>query len=193
MTTYVDATAVVEPGAELGDDVVIWQYSKVRSGARVGAETKIGGGVYVGADVSVGRRCKIENGAQVFEGAALAAGVFVGPGVILTNDRIPRAVTPDGVLKTADHWEVTGVTVDEGASLGAGVIVVAGVRVGRWAMVGAGAVVTTDVPDHALVLGVPGRRIGWVCRCGHRLPASGTCPACGRRYDVAPDGIRELP
>ena len=124
--------------------------------------------------------------------AQLADGVFVGPGAILTNDRLPRAVTPAGALKTDDDWQVGRITVGYGASLGAGCIVLPDIAIGRFAMVGAGAVVTRNVPDHGLVIGNPARLAGYVCVCGHRLAeaADGSfiCPACGRTYSQFLEG-----
>lgn len=187
----IDPTAVVEDGARLAADVSVWQFTKVRTGASVGAATNVGGGVYIGKDVRVGARCKIENGAQLFEGATIGDGVFVGPGVILTNDRRPRAVRPDGGIKGIEDWTAEGVTLHDGAALGAGTVVVAGVTVGAWALVGSGSVVTRDVGDHELVVGNPARRIGWACRCGERIDPPGACASCGRTYGVADGKVVE--
>ncbi|WP_369207682.1 acyltransferase, partial [Streptomyces sp. PU-14G] len=156
------------PGAQVSDEAVVgagttvWELAQVREGAVVGMECVIGRGAYVGAGVRVGARCKVQNHALLYEPAELGDGVFVGPAVVLTNDRAPRAVDPDGTLKRAGDWHAVGVTVAEGASLGARAVCVAPVRIGRWAMVAAGAVVTCDVPDFGLVVGVPARWIGWV-------------------------------
>jgi acetyltransferase-like isoleucine patch superfamily enzyme len=170
---------------------VVWHLAQVREGARVGASCIVGRGAYVGPGVVVGDRCKLQNHALVYEPAVLEDGVFVGPAAVLTNDRSPRAVTPEGALKTADDWDAVGVHVREGASIGARAVCVAPVVVGRWAMVAAGAVVTRDVADHALVAGVPARRIGWVGRAGTRLEEGTdgrlTCPQTGEVY-VERDG-----
>lgn len=184
----VDPSAVVEASAVVGPGVLVRRLSHVREGARIAAETRIGAGVYVGAGVVVGARCKVQNGAQLFEGTVLGDRVFVGPGVILTNDRHPRAVGPDGRLQAAADWDEVGVTVHEGASIGAGVVVVAGVTIGAWAMVGAGAVVTRDVDPYALVVGNPARPVGRVCRCGTTVHRSAACDRCGDRYDGGVDG-----
>lgn len=190
------STAEVEDGAEVGDGTVVWQYAHVRSGARIGRNCVVGRGVYLGPGVRIGSRCKIQNYALVYEPAVVEDGVFVGPGVIFTNDVNPRAITPDGDLKTADDWDAVGVTVCTGASIGARAVCVAPLRVGAWAMVAAGAVVVKDVPDYGLVAGVPARQVGWVGEAGHRLkpdPALGgdepgwQCPATGQRY-VERDG-----
>jgi len=150
--------------------------------------------VYVDSDVCIGDNVKIQNGASIYHGATLEDGVFVGPHACLTNDKLPRAITPDGRLKRDDDWEVGRTLVQYGASIGAGAILVAGVTVGCWAMVGAGAVVTKDVVPYGLVVGNPARLIGFVCMCGHRLTETGptavtttrhyTCPKCGRGYDL---------
>jgi acetyltransferase-like isoleucine patch superfamily enzyme len=143
--------------------------------------------------VRVGDRCKIQNHALIYEPALLEDGVFVGPAVVFTNDTFPRAVNPDGSLKSASDWEATGVTVRAGASIGARAVCVAPVVVGRWATVAAGAVVTRDVPDHALVMGVPARQVGWVGRAGVRLVDEGDgrwrCPASGDAYTETATGL----
>lgn len=185
-------TAVVAASAVLGDGVRVWYESHVESDARIGADTLVGRGVTIGAGVVVGARCKIQNAALVYGPAVVGSGVFIGPGAILTNDNVPRAVNPDGSVKDAVDWHATPVVVEDGASIGAGAICVAPVRVGRWAMVAAGAVVTRDVPDHALVAGVPARRIGWVGRTGERLVATDgdllTCPATGDHFRLSAAG-----
>lgn len=163
---FVHPTADVSSDATIGEGTKVWHQSQVREGASIGADCVIGKNVYVGARVRVGDACKIENNASVFEGVRLARGVFVGPGVILTNDRFPRAVTPEGRPKTVADWELQGVDVLDGASLGAGAIVVAGVTIGTYALVAAGAVVTRDVPPFGLVRGNPARLAGFTCRCG---------------------------
>ena len=179
-------TAVVSPDAQLGVGTRVWHYAQVREGARIGRECNVGKGVYVGAGVVIGDRCKIENNASLFEGLTLEDGVFVGPHVVFTNDRRPRATNPDGSLQTADDWELEHTTVRRGASLGAGAIVLPGLEIGRYAMVGAGSVVTRDLTPHELVVGNPVRHIGWICACGRERsempPASGTelrCARCG--------------
>jgi len=179
---HLDGTATIEGGAAVHQSARVWQHAKVRSGAAIGAETRIGGGAYVGVGVAVGARCKIENAAQLFEGANLADGVFIGPGAILANDRYPRAVRPDGRLKEAADWEVIGVRVEVGASIGAGAVVLPGITIGSWALVGAGATVTRDVAAHCLVVGNPARCSGWICRCARPIEPGSTCPTCDYRY-----------
>jgi UDP-2-acetamido-3-amino-2,3-dideoxy-glucuronate N-acetyltransferase len=161
-------TSIVEPGADIGAGTRIWANAQVRSGARIGTGCILGRNSFVDAHVIVGDNVKIHTNASVFEGAVIDDGVFIGPHVVITNDRIPRAINPDGSLKTADDWVLGHSRVSYGAALGAGAIVVTGVTIGRWALVGSGAVVTTDVPDHGLVVGNPARLIGWVSATGVR-------------------------
>lgn len=192
----VEASADVDPRAEVGDGTLVWHLAQVRERARVGRDCVIGRGAYLGPGVVVGDRCKIQNHALVYEPAVLGDGVFVGPAVVFTNDLRPRAVTPDGALKSADDWHAVGVVVEEGAAIGARAVCVAPVRIGAWAMVAAGAVVAADVPPFALVVGVPARRVGWVGRAGARLEAAGDgadgalwrCPETGEEY-VERDGV----
>lgn len=186
-------SADVDPSARIGAGTSVWHLAQVREGAVLGRACVVGRGAYIGSDVRVGDHVKIQNYALVYEPAELADGVFVGPAAVLTNDQHPRAVAPDGTPKGRDDWEQVGVTVREGASLGARSVCVAPVTVGRWATVGAGAVVVADVPDHALVVGVPARRIGWVGRAGVRLQPDGEggwrCPRTGERYREERDGL----
>jgi UDP-2-acetamido-3-amino-2,3-dideoxy-glucuronate N-acetyltransferase len=177
-------TAVVAPTAGIGPATRIWHFVQVREGARIGAHCNVGKGAYIGAQVVVGDRCKIENNASLFEGLIVEDAVFIGPHAVFTNDRSPRATNPDGTLQTADDWEMGHTTVRRGASIGAGALVLPGLEIGRYAMIGAGAVVTRDVPAHAVVVGNPGRLIGWVCVCGHERsdekPPEGEEMRCSR-------------
>ncbi|RYB94891.1 N-acetyltransferase [Nocardioides oleivorans] len=192
--TIVAPTATVEDGARVGPGAQVWDQAVVRSGAQVGADTILGRGVYIGPGARLGERCKVQNQALVYEPAVLGNGVFIGPAVVLTNDTYPRAVTPDGRRKGAEDWEAVGVTIEEGAAVGARAVCVAPVRIGRWASVGAGSVVTRDVPDHALVVGTPARQVGWVGRSGVPLVSDNRdrwiCPVSGEVY-VEIDGRLE--
>lgn len=179
-------SADVDARADIGARTRVWHLAQVREDAVVGRDCVIGRGAYVGPGVRLGDNVKLQNYALVYEPAQLGDGVFIGPAAVLTNDEYPRAVTPEGRLKDGHDWTAVGVIIDEGAAIGARAVCVAPVRVGRWALVAAGAVVTTDVPDFALIVGVPGRRVGWVGRAGVPLVAKGegrwVCPRTGAEY-----------
>ncbi len=189
MTATIKDTAQVAESAQLGDGTTIWELAQVRENATLGAGCIVGRGAYVGSGVVMGDNCKLQNYALVYEPATLGNGVFVGPAAVLTNDQYPRSVDPEGKLKRGADWVPVGVEVGEGASLGARSVCVAPVKVGPWALVAAGAVVTRDVPAYALVVGVPAKRIGWVGKAGVRLEAqedgSWRCPQTGEVYDEA--------
>lgn len=185
-TGYVHETADVADSATISAGAKIWHYAQVRENAHLGENVIVGRGAYVGTGVEVGDNCKIQNYALVYEPARLERGVFIGPAVVLTNDHFPRAINADGTPKSADDWHPVGVTILEGASIGASATCVAPITIGRWALVGSGAVVVKDVPDFALVVGSPARRVGWVGTAGHPLtedsPGEWLCPATGARY-----------
>ncbi|QIG38316.1 N-acetyltransferase [Microbacterium sp. 4R-513] len=188
----------VVPSADVAADVVlgggtsIWHLAQVREGARLGRNCVVGRGAYIGTGVTMGDNCKVQNYALVYEPASLGDGVFIGPAVVLTNDTYPRAINPDGSLKNAHDWRPVGVTIKTGASIGARATCVAPVTVGAWATVAAGAVVVKDVPDYALVVGVPARRVGWVGRAGVPLVDEGAgrwrCPITQDIY-IEADGL----
>jgi len=196
-TARVQASADVESDVSVGPRSSVWNRAVLRTGASIGADCIIGRDAFIDEGVRLGDRVKVQNGALVYHGVNVGDGVFIGPGAILTNDRYPRAITPTGELARGDDWTVSPIDLRDGCSIGAGAVVVAGTTIGRYATVGAGAVVTRDVPDYALVAGNPARRLGWVCVCGARLvdagggnsgphPTSGStlaCPRCKRGYD----------
>ena len=167
---YIDPTAIVHPEAQLGLGAAIWNWTKVREGARIGANCNIGQNVYVDANVKIGAYCKIQNGVSVYSGVTLGDAVFVGPNATFTNDLRPRARSTD--------WQIVPTMVEAGASIGANATIICGVTLGAYCMVAAGAVVTRDVPPYALVMGCPagvvdyvtvkGDRIGW--RAGEPAP-----------------------
>jgi len=165
----IHSTAEVSPEARIGNETVIWAQAQVREGATIGKNCVIGKGVYIDHDVSIGNNIKLQNRASLYYGASLEDGVFIGPHACLTNDKYPRAITPQGLLKGIDDWEVGHILVKYGASVGAGAIVLPDVTIGTFALVGAGAVVTADVPDHGIVLGNPARLKGFTCKCARRL------------------------
>jgi len=192
---FVQTTADVAESAQIGPGSKIWHYAQVRENARIGADSIVGRGAYIGSGVVMGDGCKVQNYALVYEPASLGAGVFIGPAAVLTNDHFPRAINPDGTPKSAHDWEPVGVTILEGASIGASATCVAPITIGRWALVGAGSVVIADVADFALVVGSPARRVGWVGKAGVPLTKdeSGTwvCPQSGDRYVERDGALRE--
>jgi acetyltransferase-like isoleucine patch superfamily enzyme len=187
-------TSDVSPKAEIGEGTQIWLFCQVRENAKIGKGCIFGKGVYVDSDVVIGNNVKIQNNVSLFVGVTVEDGVFIGPHVCFTNDKVPRAVNADMTLKSAHDRKVTPTRVKSGAALGANATIVCGITIGRWAMVGSGAVVTKDVPDHALVLGNPARFAGWVCACGERVSidegsGKGTCK-CGRVLVKSEGGVR---
>lgn len=191
-------TADVEPTADLGSGVHVWHHAHIRDDAVIGDNTVIGAGAYIGVGVHLGSNCKIQNGAQIYEPAWLANGVFVGPQAVLTNDRFPRAITPGGTLKSKDDWNAVGVAVHHGATIGAHATIIAPVTIGAWAMVGAGSVVTKDVPSYALMVGTPAIQVGWISESGYRLSeVSGaektfSCPVSGAIYEEFRGSLRRI-
>jgi UDP-2-acetamido-3-amino-2,3-dideoxy-glucuronate N-acetyltransferase len=190
-------TADVSEQAKIGAGTSIWHQAQVRDGARIGHNCIIGKGVYVDAGVTIGDNVKVQNYVSIYHGATVEDGVFCGPYCVFTNDKRPRAINTDGSLKAADDWELTPTRVKRGASIGANAVIVCGVTIGEWAMIGAGSVVSHDVPDYGLVWGNPARLHGFVCPCGHKLRIENEtrkqgddemirlrCPKCGARVEV---------
>ena len=186
MAVKILPSADVDSSATLGDGTSIWHLAQIRDGAVLGKNCVIGRGAYIGSGVTLGDNCKVQNYALVYEPATLGTGVFIGPAAVLTNDQYPRAVNADLSLKSGSDWEAVGVTIHEGASIGARAVCVAPLTIGKWALVAAGAVVTKDVPNFALVAGVPAKRIRWVGRAGVPLEDIGEnrfrCPAEQNTY-----------
>ncbi len=190
-TPWAHDTAIIDTGAQLGADTKVWHFSHVCSGARIGAGCSLGQNVFVGNDVVIGDRVKIQNNVSVYDAVRLEDDVFCGPSMVFTNVYNPRAAVP----RKAEYKPTL---VRQGATLGANCTIVCGSTVGRFAFVGAGSVVNRDVPDYALVVGVPARRIGWMSEHGERLelPARGegeaTCPATGQRYRLQGQTVRRI-
>jgi len=167
MASRIHSTADVSPDATIGEGSQIWHWVQVREGARIGRDCRIGKDAYIDADVILGDGCKVQNFATIYKGVTIGDRVFVGPHACFTNDLYP--------LADCTGWEIVPTHVEDGESIGANATTLCGVTVGRSAMVAAGAVVTKDVPAHALVAGVPARIIGWVCECGRPLDARNWC------------------
>lgn len=172
---FVHETACIDEQVSLGAGTRIWHFTHILSGSVVGENCNIGQNVVIGPDVNIGRGCKIQNNVSVYKGVTLEDDVFCGPSMVFTNVFNPRAH-----IRRMDEARPT--LVRQGASIGANATIVCGITVGRYALIGAGAVVTRDVPDFALIYGNPARQHGWVCACGEKLPKDLCCPACGKRY-----------
>lgn len=182
---FVHETSIVDDNVEIGEKTKIWHFCHVQSGARIGKGCSFGQNVNVSNNVKIGDGCKVQNNVSIYEGVELEDYVFCGPSMVFTNDLTPRAKYPKGSAgykKTVLHT---------GASIGANATVVCGHEVGRWAMVAAGAVITKNVPDYALVAGVPAKQIGWVCECGNRLGENLECSECGRKYKLIKNNVLE--
>ncbi len=198
---YVHPTAVIADDVVIGSGTKIWMNVQIREEVQIGRNCIIGRNTYIENGITLGDNCKVQNNALLYQQAVLEDGVFIGPGVILTNDKVPRAVNTDGSLKDAGDWHAGKIHIAQGASLGAGSVILTDLKIGAWAMVAAGAVVTQDVPAHALVMGVPARVVGYVCKCGYRLQAQGengeriwVCAQDGARYHMtAQNHLAELP
>ncbi len=181
---FVHQTAIVDTGAVVGAGTKIWHFSHVLSGSKIGERCNIGQNVVVGPGVAIGRECKIQNNVSVYKGVTLEDGVFCGPSMVFTNIYNPRA-------EISKMDQVRPTLAKKGATIGANATVVCGTTLGRYSFVGAGAVVTRNVPDHALVLGNPAKQIGWMCECGERLSEDLECLACGKCYVKVAEGLTE--
>ena len=174
----------------------IWEYSQIRENVKIDSDTIIGSHVYIDANVRIGKNCKIQNSALIYDPSISHDGVFIGPGVILTNDKNPRAIQTLGRIKQSSDWQKVGVEIFEGASIGSGAICIAPVKIGRWALVGAGSVVTKNVSDYALVVGNPARQIGWVGPAGVALTQVAEtvfeCPKTLTRFEVVNAELHEI-
>jgi len=178
---------VVDAGAELGEDTKVWHFCHVSSGARFGRGCVLGQNVYVASSVRLGNEVRVQNNVSLYDGVVLEDHVFVGPSVVFTNVVRPRAE----VSRKAEYAETR---IGRGATIGANATIVCGHDIGQYAFIGAGTVVTANIPDFALVMGVPARQFGWMCRCGERVSVengSGWCAVCGRGYRLEDEGLVE--
>jgi len=180
---FVHNSSYIDDDVEIGAGTKIWYFCHIQQGARIGIKCSIGQGVNVSNNVRIGNGVKIQNNVSVYEGVEIEDDVFCGPSMVFTNDLTPRAKFPKG----SEGYKKT--LVKRGASIGANATIVCGHTIGRWAMVAAGAVVIKDVPDYALMAGVPARKIGWVCQCGKKLGEGLACLECGRKYAKVEGGI----
>jgi len=188
MNFFAHESAYIDAGARIGEGTRVWHFCHISGGAEIGRNCSLGQNVFVADRVKIGDGVKIQNNVSIYAGVILEDDVFCGPSMVFTNVKSPRAAFPRDPV--TDYLTTR---VCQGASIGANATIVCGVRIGPWALVGAGAVVTRDVAAHALVLGVPARAAGWVCRCGEALGvesgAGSVCPACGRRYVLDEAGV----
>ena len=193
MVIKIAQNATVSGAAKLSENVSIWDFAQVRENAEIGKGSMVGSYAYIDANVKIGNNCKIQNRALIYDPAIIHDGVFIGPGAILTNDKNPRSVSGSGDIKSAKDWKKVGVEVLHGASIGSGAICVAPIRIGKWALVGAGTVVTRDVKDYALVVGNPARQIGWVGEAGEQLETLDgqhfKCPVFGTEFELINDSL----
>ena len=183
---FVHPTSVVDEDVEIGTGTKIWHFSHIQAGARIGQNCSFGQNVNVSNHVNIGNGVKVQNNVSIYEGVEIGDYVFCGPSCVFTNDLTPRAKYPKG--RAGYKKTVLG----DGASVGANATIVCGHKIGKWAMIGAGSVVTSDVPDHALMIGVPAKQHGWVCECGAVLPEDNVCASCGRRYQEFSEGLEEI-
>jgi len=182
---FVHETAVVDDGVHIGAGTRIWHFTHVCGGAELGDSCILGQNVFIGPGVKIGSRVKIQNNVSVYSGVAIADDVFLGPSCVFTNVLTPRAH-----VERKDEFAPT--SVGRGATVGANATVVCGHVLGEYSLIGAGAVVVRDVPAHAVMVGNPARRVGWACRCGGVLPASGICARCGEEHEVSEESCRRV-
>ena len=182
---FAHESSYIDDGVSVGRGTKIWHFCHIQRGAAIGKDCSLGQNVNVSNNVRIGDGCKLQNNVSVYEGVELEDYVFCGPSCVFTNDLTPRAKYPKG----SAGYKMT--LVRRGATIGANATVVCGHTVGEWAMIASGAVVTKDVPAHALMAGVPARRMGWVCECGEVLKDSLCCPVCGRKYERTESGLKE--
>ena len=182
---FVHESSYVDDNVKIGNGTKIWHFSHILKGAVIGENCSLGQNVNVGNNVVIGNGCKLQNNVSVYEGVEMENYVFCGPSMVFTNDLTPRAKYPKG----STGYKKT--LLKEGSTVGANATIVCGHNIGRWAMIAAGAVVTKNVLDHALMAGVPAKRIGWICECGEILEDGLKCRTCGREYVESEEGLKE--
>lgn len=180
---FVHESSYVDEDVTIGEGTKVWHFCHLQKGARIGAHCSLGQNVNISNHVKIGDGCKLQNNVSLYQGVELENDVFCGPSCVFTNDLTPRAKYPKGTV----GYKRT--LIREGASIGANATIVCGHTVGKWALIGAGAVVTCNVPDYALMLGVPAKQAGWACRCGTRLGNTMICSTCGRKYTETEKGL----
>ncbi len=185
MSYFVHESSYVDDDVKIGDGTKIWYFCHIQKGASIGSNCSLGQNVNISNNVKIGNGVKIQNNVSVYEGVEIEDDVFCGPSCVFTNDLTPRAKHPKG------HENYKNTVIKQGASIGANATIVCGHTIGKWALIGAGAVVTTDVPDHALMLGVPAKQAGWVCECGELLKDGTICRKCGRTYFESVNGLEK--
>ena len=178
MTVFIHPSSIVDDNVEIGEGTKIWHFSHIQSGAKIGKNCSLGQNVNVGNNVKIGNDVRIQNNVSIYEGVELQDYVFCGPSCVFTNVLTPRAKYPV-------HKQYLKTVVEEGASIGANATVVCGHKIGKNALIAAGAVVTSDVKPHSLMLGVPAKQKGWVCECGRILEKELECSSCGRKYELS--------
>ncbi len=183
---FVHPTSIIDDDVEIGDGTKIWFFCHVQAGARIGEKCSLGQNVNISNNVKIGNGCRLQNNVSIYEGIELEDDVFCGPSCVFTNDLTPRAKYPKG---RAGYKKTL---IKHGASIGANATIICGHTIGEWAMIAAGAVVTSNVLNHALMMGVPARLRGWVCECGHVLSDDLVCDKCGRTYRETSDGLEEV-
>ncbi len=182
---YVHESSYLDDGVEIGSGTKVWYFCHIQTGAVIGKNCSLGQNVNIADNVKIGNGVKIQNNVTVYEGVEIEDYVFCGPSMVFTNDLTPRSKYPKG---RAGYIETL---VKYGASIGANATIVCGITIGPWAMIAAGAVVTTDVPAHALMAGIPAKQRGWACECGQVLPAELKCAACAREYSLENNHLKE--
>lgn len=179
------SSAIVEEREQIGAGTVIWHFSHIMPGAVIGERSSLGQNSFVGSRALIGSGVKVQNNVSIYDNVTIEDDVFCGPSMVFTNVNNPRAF-----INRKSEYRAT--LIKRGATIGANATIVCGVTIGRYALIGAGAVVTKDVPDYALMAGIPAGQLGWVCRCGERLDKSHHCSSCGKDYAISDNLLKEI-